>query len=392
MSNGDANNDSNVEMKSRLALQLAIYLVVCTVVTAYSVYTLWALHSPKSVPAIAPPQNAQPQNGNTKTGTDASSANSTGSAGTTANASGANTKTGAGTPAAGGAGAATADKTTGASGGGAASGGTDQKAAQPDQKAADKATAPSQGDAKIGGPGQGGDAKTDLIYSWTWLGLGPAEITGDARLLLLVLLMGAFGSSVYSLKSLGDYRGDNKLKRSWALFYIVQPFEGSGIAVLMYLVVRGGFLSGTTTDVNVFGTCAIAGLAGAFSDTAFMKLNEVFNTLFKPQDNRGGKIDGNTTDKTNDKVSAFTVSTPSPLPDGTVGQAYKVALKADNGTGAEAWSVAPALPGGLSLGAATGVIMGTPATAQAATSYTFTVKDSSTPPATATKSLSLTIH
>jgi len=36
--------------------------------------------------------------------------------------------------------------------------------------------------------------------------------------------------------------------------------------------------------------CAIAGLAAAFSDTAFLKLREVFQTLFKPQHDRGGKI------------------------------------------------------------------------------------------------------
>jgi hypothetical protein len=385
MSNGEAGNDSSVEMKSWLALQLAIYLVVSTVITAYSVYTLWALHSPRSVPAIAPP-SAQVQNGTTKTGTDASSATNSGSAGTTGNSSAANTKTG---PEAGGSGTGTADKSAGASGSGTGSSTADQKAGQSDQKTGDKVTAPNQGDAKIGTPAVGGDARTELIFSWSWLGLGPWDITADARLLLLVLLMGAFGSSVYSLKSLGDYRGDNKLMRSWALFYIVQPFEGSGIAVLTYLVVRGGFLSGTTTDVNVFGTCAIAGLAGAFSDTAFMKLNEVFNTLFKPEDSRGGKIDNGAGGA---KTNALAISTASPLPDGAVGKAYSVTLKADNGTGTLAWSVAPALPAGLSLGGATGIVIGTPSTAQAATSYSLTVKDSSTPPATATKSLSLTIH
>ena len=245
------------------------------------------------------------------------------------------------------------------------------------------------------GQGSGQQPKNDPVYDYAWFGVVHQEISGETRLLLLVLFMGAFGSSVYSLKSLGDYRGDNKLMHSWALFYFVQPPEGSGIALLTYLVFRGGFLSGTNTNsesVNIFGICAIAGLAGAFSDTAFMKLNEVFNTLLKPQDNRGGKIGDTTSDQTNDKASAFAVSTPSPLPDGTVGQPYKITLKADNGTGTLAWSVVPALPAGLSLGAATGVIIGTPSTAQAATNYTFTVKDSSTPAATATKSLSLTIR
>jgi Putative Ig domain len=383
MSNGETSNDSNVEMKSRLALGLAVYLVGCTLFAAYSVYTLWALHGPRRVPAIAQ-QNGQTQGASTKTGADASKTDNGSAA---ANASQTNPKTGA------------ADKQPGTQTG---SGGADQKAdtkaGQNSDKQADKENTgtQTQGDGKVGPPGVGGDEKYDLIFSWTWAWWGPKDITADTRLLLLVLLMGAFGSAVYSLKGLADYRGEDKLKRSWALFYFIQPFEGSGIAVLMYLVVRGGFLSGTTTDVNVFGTCAIAGLAGAFSDTAFMKLNEVFNTLFKPQDTRSGKLSDPTSDTTSnqasDQTSKFAVSTPSPLPDGTVGQAYKVTLKADNGTGTLAWTVTPALPAGLALGAATGVLIGTPSAAHAATDYTFTVKDSSTPPATATKSLSLTIH
>ncbi|UWZ82337.1 Ig domain-containing protein [Occallatibacter riparius] len=393
MSDDGTINDSNIEMMPRLALGLAIYLVLSTVITAYSVYSLWALHSPKKVPAIAQ-QNAQTQGKGPKTGADASKTDNKG--GDAGNAGQTNTKTGAAAQ-----GAASTDKAGGAQNSGAAGGSAASSGAVDTDKPADKTGTQTQDQGKVGPPSVGGDEKYDLIFSWSWLGLGAKEITGESRLLLLVLFMGAFGSAVYSLKSLGDYRGDNKLKRSWALFYIVQPFEGSGIAVLMYLVVRGGFLSGTTTDVNVFGTCAIAGLAGAFSDTAFMKLNEVFNTLFKPQDNRGGKIDGNAgkvdanagkTDANAGKVGGFAVSTPSPLPDAPVGQPYRAQLKAENGIGNLVWSVIPALPDGLALSATTGVIIGTPKTAQAAKDYTFTVKDSSTPPATAIKTLSLTIH
>ena len=387
MSNGDVSNDSSIEMRSRLALILAIYLVGCTIFTGYSVYTLWALHGPKRMLAISPTPDTS-----AKTGSEAAKTDDKGSDAGKVNQT--NPKTGS---AAGGSGAA--DKTAGTQGGTATAGGSDQKSdtksGQPSEPTAKSGGQPQE-NGKIGGPGFGGDEKYDLIYSWKWMGRGPKEITGDTRLLLLVLMMGAFGSAVYALKGLADYRGQDKLMRSWALFYFIQPFEGSGIAVLMYLVVRGGFLSGTTTDVNVFGTCAIAGLAGAFSDTAFMKLNEVFNTLFKPQDNRGGKLTPPDSDTTgaagSGKAAILAISTPSPLPDGTAGQAYKVALKADNGTGALAWSVVPPFPDGLSLSPTTGMIIGVPKTAQPAKDYTVTVKDSSTPPAAATKSLSLTIR
>jgi Putative Ig domain len=364
MSNG---SDSSA-MDPKRAGWLALYLVFFTITSGYSVYSLWSLNSPSTKPGSAPHTTTQTQPPNQTAPNQTAPgqpAPNPGAAQTSANpetakqaAPDTGKQAGQGTsqPAAPGAG------TNPQAGQGAASQQPNQGTSQPQQQA------PSP--------------TANTVYAWTWLGLGPDEITGEAQLLLLVLFMGMFGSSVYALKSLGDYRGDNKLASSWRMFYLIQPFEGSGIALLMYLVVRGGFLSGTNAgsdSINKFGICAIAGLSGAFSDTAFMKLNEVFDTLFKPKDNRGGKID------------AFAISTPTPLPDGKVGTAYSVTLKTANGVGTQTWSVTPALPAGLNLGAATGVIIGTPSAARAATDYNFTVKDSANPQSTATKPLSLTI-
>jgi hypothetical protein len=215
---------------------------------------------------------------------------------------------------------------------------------------------------------------------WNFLGMGPWPLSADVQLLLMALIIGSFGSSVYALKSLADYRGENKLFESWVSFYIVQPFEGAGVATLLYLVVRGGFLAGSggdTKSINQFGICAIAGLAGAFSDTALMKLREVFLTLFKPQDDRGGKQ--------GPKIAPMT------LPDGSVGEAYEAKLQATGGTGNLIWSVTPALPKGLALDGATGKISGTPAAELADGKFKFTVTDSGTPPASVSIDLALKI-
>jgi hypothetical protein len=201
----------------------------------------------------------------------------------------------------------------------------------------------------------------------------------EAQLLLLVLLTGAFGSAVYALKSLADYRGDGKLYQTWGTYYLIQPLEGAGIAFLLYLVIRGGFLAGTGLDlktVNLFGICAIAGLAGAFSDTAFLKLREVFQVLFKPQDNRGGK----------DAPKILSTT----LPDGKVGQAYQATLQANGGTAPLKWTVTPALPAGLTL-STDGVISGTPTAVTPKTPFKFTVTDSATPAATISATLTLEI-
>jgi len=235
------------------------------------------------------------------------------------------------------------------------------------------------GDAAAFGTGQ---VWVDMpIAQWKWLCFSGA-INQESLLLLLVAFMGAFGSSVYALKSLADYRGDGKLTETWGTFYLVQPFEGAGIAVLMYLVVRGGFTGaggGDIKSVNQFGVCAIAGLSGAFSDIAFKKLLEVFQTLFKPQDDRGGKI------------GKLSIST-SNLPAATKGFLYDpVTLKAVGGTGVLSWSVVPPLPAGLALDPATGMISGTPTVVSPTTDYTFTVIDSSNPPVTASQVLKLAV-
>lgn len=52
-------------------------------------------------------------------------------------------------------------------------------------------------------------------------------------------------------------------------------------------------MAGTPADakaVNQFGVIAIGALVGMFADKASDKLAEIFDTLFKGADNRGGKL------------------------------------------------------------------------------------------------------
>lgn len=218
---------------------------------------------------------------------------------------------------------------------------------------------------------------------------GVWKISQDTQFLLLVLLMGAFGSCVYGLKTLADYIGVSKFSTSWSCYYLIQPFEGAGIALIMYLAIRGGFLTGagTTDSVNKFGICAIAALAGAFSDTAFMKLREVFLTLFKPQDNRSGKVDGN-------KLQ-ITTTTLKPWDSTNLG--YNETLQAWGGAGTYKWAsakitpttTATNMPPGLALDPASGKITGNQGKQNAQPyTITFSVTDGKD---TVTKDLTLTV-
>ncbi len=87
---------------------------------------------------------------------------------------------------------------------------------------------------------------------------------------------------------------------------------------------------------------------------------------------------------------AIVITTASPLPPGEVGVNYTETLGATGGSGQYTWSVSSgALPAGLTLTAATGIISGTPTTA--ATSN-FTILATDTNQATASQSFGLTVN
>ena len=129
---------------------------------------------------------------------------------------------------------------------------------------------------------------------------GLITLSDDVRFLLIVALAGGLGSTVRLLRVIPqDYRkfikeymgshdksGPQKsqgvAKASYESefpFYILRPFLGPPVAVILYLAIRGGLLSANTAEVNHFGMIALAGLAGLFSDSAIDKLKKVFNTL-----------------------------------------------------------------------------------------------------------------
>jgi Putative Ig domain len=118
-------------------------------------------------------------------------------------------------------------------------------------------------------------------------------VTKDVQLMLLVIFAGALGSYVHALQSLADFIGNRTLMTSWFWWYVTRPFLGAAMALIFYAVLRGGFLAGTPADakvVNPFGVLAVGALVGMFSDKATQKLSEIFDTLFKSEDKRGGKL------------------------------------------------------------------------------------------------------
>jgi hypothetical protein len=109
------------------------------------------------------------------------------------------------------------------------------------------------------------------------------QIWDEVRLLLMVILAGTLGSLVHTVRSVYWYVGNRRLKWSWVVKYILQPFAGGALAMIFYVVVRGGFFSPQTTVQNTspFGFAALAALVGLFSEQAVLKLKTVAETVLE---------------------------------------------------------------------------------------------------------------
>lgn len=121
------------------------------------------------------------------------------------------------------------------------------------------------------------------------------SLIDDQRIIVLVLLAGLLGSFVHTANSFSTYVGANQFEKSWIWWYMLRPFVGMSIALIFYLVFRGGLFAGDTAaqDLNIYGILTMAALTGLFSDRATLKLEEVFENLFKPKDERDGKLQRN---------------------------------------------------------------------------------------------------
>ena len=102
----------------------------------------------------------------------------------------------------------------------------------------------------------------------------------DRQLLLLAILAGGVGASIHALQSFTAFIGNQRFERSWMTWYYVRPVIGMLLALLSYLVVRGGLIQGNSPDMNPYGIAALGGLAGMFSKKAVDKLAEVCDAVF----------------------------------------------------------------------------------------------------------------
>jgi tetratricopeptide (TPR) repeat protein len=132
-----------------------------------------------------------------------------------------------------------------------------------------------------------------LYNEFLWPG-GMHTKAPEIRLWLMVTLSGALGSFVrstfdISLLAVRKIEFEAALP-SWAL-QLLRAFVGAAAAALAFFLFFGSVLPrhgiGRIGDVNLFGTITLAVLVGFFSINATNKMQEVFETLFRPSDKSG---------------------------------------------------------------------------------------------------------
>lgn len=107
------------------------------------------------------------------------------------------------------------------------------------------------------------------------------------HLFLIALAAGGIGACVYAVSSFADYFGNRQLRVSWVWWLLLRVPLGIGLAIVVYLMLRGGllFLYNTPTNlaaeaINPHGVAGLCALVGLFSRQAMDKLYELFCTLF----------------------------------------------------------------------------------------------------------------
>lgn len=107
-------------------------------------------------------------------------------------------------------------------------------------------------------------------------------LSADSYMFLVVLFAGMLGALIRGMSSFFKHLGFGDFSFKWTGFYLLLPFTGATLSLIIYFVIRGGFYGGSFGKglvLNVFAFAALAALTGLFSENAMEKLRQVAVTL-----------------------------------------------------------------------------------------------------------------
>ena len=108
-------------------------------------------------------------------------------------------------------------------------------------------------------------------------------IGAETSLIFIMMFSGIIGACVFSLFAISHHVGaDKDFSRLWRAWYLLRPLVGAGLALIFYLVLRGGVLNlgANLSSLNIVSLTAVTGLVGMFAEQAMHKLQDVADSLF----------------------------------------------------------------------------------------------------------------
>jgi len=114
---------------------------------------------------------------------------------------------------------------------------------------------------------------------------GPSGVAMGPELILAatMVLAGVVGAGAFSLYAISLHLGPQQdFDKAWTGWYLLRPLVGAGLALIVYVLVRGGILSvgADLKDLNFLGFTGICFLVGLFAEHAMQKLNDLADTTF----------------------------------------------------------------------------------------------------------------
>ncbi len=93
---------------------------------------------------------------------------------------------------------------------------------------------------------------------------------------------------MHGLASVVNYVATKRYRHEWFLWYLGRPIIGGVIALMFYVIIRGGILSinAQPADLNYFGIAAISVIAGLVATEGTKKIRDIFVTLFGATEKR----------------------------------------------------------------------------------------------------------
>jgi hypothetical protein len=119
-------------------------------------------------------------------------------------------------------------------------------------------------------------------HSFNLWGLTRLDLHTDTLILILAMGAGIVGSFVQAATSYAKYHGCRKLTRSWIPWYLVRAPIGAALAVVLYLILRGGLVpsQSASDQISPLGVAGLAAMAGMFSNLAVERLEKIFIVAF----------------------------------------------------------------------------------------------------------------